>query len=227
MDPLDFIFILLILGVLTIVIAILRFHGLLPIDTFDAWLAAADNHIDISFLQLFSLKWNNINPKKMVNALIKLVRNGYIVKLEQLETHHLKGGKIDDVVKALTETSNKSLRSSLNLIDKDFCKLLMHAQPFIINISPVTATSRNNRTIVLSAEITLQESFEKMGNTLGEETIIKRVYSALIDEIASIDLPRYGENAIIKDLLQFIQSQNLDSDTVYDIASIAISIISK
>ena len=99
-------------------VAISIFLSFVPLGL---WISALASGVHVSWATLIGMKIRRIQPKRLVEPLIKARKAGLNLTLSQLETHYLAGGNVDRVINALivaiAAKREKELASTFNELE--------------------------------------------------------------------------------------------------------------
>jgi len=98
---------ILVFAVLFAVVAIVVLASFAPLLAL--WIQALSANADVGFLHLVGMRLRRVSPKLIVASRIQAVRAGLDISTVQLESHHLAGGHVADVVRALAAAHSAGL----------------------------------------------------------------------------------------------------------------------
>ena len=93
--------------VLCAVVFIVMLASFVPL--FALWVQALSANAPVGFLHLVGMRLRRVSPKVIVMSRIQAVRAGLDISTVQLESHHLAGGHVADVVQALAAAHSAGL----------------------------------------------------------------------------------------------------------------------
>ena len=215
-----------------IAIAVVSILGLWIIFYFipvGLWFSALVSGVRISLLQLVLMRWRKIPPAIIVNNLISATKAGLTLLRNDLEAHHLAGGRVKAVVNALisADKANISLdfktATAIDLAGRDVLEAVqMSVKPKVINTPPVAAVAKDGIQLIAKARVTLRANIRQLVGGAGEETILARVGEGIVTSIGSAnDHKEVLENP--DSISRVVLSKGLDSGTAYEILSIDIA----
>ena len=217
---------------LVILIIFLNFIGL--------YIRALTSGAPVSFLTLIAMRLRNIPSSLIVNARITAVRAGINVKTEQLETHYLAGGNVNEVVRALIAADKAKLNLDFNsacaieLATSGSGKSVFEAvrtsvNPRVIDCpnpasgkTTIEAVAKDGIGLRARARVTVRTNLGRFVGGATEETIIARVGEGIVTTIGASDTYKdvlQAPDKISKTVLQ----RGLDSGTAFEILSIDIA----
>ena len=92
-----------ILGILLVVFLFLYF---IPVGL---WFTAIVSGVRVSIIQLFLMRIRKVPPSLIVNALINSTKAGLKLTSNELETHYLAGGNVNNVIRALISADKANI----------------------------------------------------------------------------------------------------------------------
>jgi uncharacterized protein YqfA (UPF0365 family) len=227
-----FIFIVTIVVALTFVIILFNFFGL--------WIRALMSGAPIPIAALIGMWFRKIPSALIVNGRITAVRAGIEVSTEQLETHYLAGGNIEQVVRALIAAKKAEITLSfdrccaIDLATLGTGKTVFDAvrtsvNPKVIDCpaassgkSTIDAVAKDGIGLKAKARVTVRTNLDRFVGGATEETIIARVGEGIVTTIGSAETYKdvlENPDKISKNVL----ARGLDSGTAFEILSIDIA----
>jgi len=225
---------LIILAVVVFIFAIILFNSL--VLWVRAWLSGAP----IGFLTPILMRLRTIPASVIVNARITAVRAGMGISTEELETHYLAGGNVNEVVRALIAAKKAGITLDFNkccaidLATSGSGKSVFEAvrtsvNPRVIDCpnaasgkNTIDAVAKDGIGLKAKARVTVRTNLDRFVGGATEETIIARVGEGIVTTIGSAS--SYKEvlenpDRISKNVL----ARGLDSGTAFEILSIDIA----
>ncbi len=216
----------LILTVAGILLALFFFLYLLPVNL---WFTAQLSGVKVSLLNLFLMRLRKVPPSLVVNALITSTKAGLNITSNDVETHFLAGGHVNNVIKALISADKANipltfkLATAIDLAGRDvFDAVQLSVNPRVINTPPVAAVAKDGIQLVAKARVTVRANINQLVGGAGEETILARVGEGIVTTIGSSvshKLVLENPDRISKTVLE----KGLDSGTAFEILSIDIA----
>jgi uncharacterized protein YqfA (UPF0365 family) len=165
----------------------------------------------------------------VVNALITSTKAGLSVTANEVETHYLAGGHVNNVIRALisAEKANIALdfkaATAIDLAGRDvFEAVQMSVNPKVIDTPPVTAVAKDGIQLIAKARVTVRANIKQLVGGAGEETILARVGEGVVSSIGSaINHKEVLENP--DQISKVVLSKGLDAGTAFEILSIDIA----
>lgn len=216
----------LILTIIGIVFALFLFLYLLPVNL---WFTAQLSGVRVSLVNLLLMRLRKVSPALVVNAMITSTKAGLNINSNEIETHYLAGGHVNNVIKALISADKANipldfkLATAIDLAGRDvFDAVQLSVNPRVINTPPVAAVAKDGIQLVAKARVTVRANINQLVGGAGEETILARVGEGIVTTIgSSINHKQVLENPdrISKTVLE----KGLDSGTAFEILSIDIA----
>ncbi len=193
------------------------------------WIKAVFSGVRISIVQLILMRIRKVPPAVVVNALINSTKAGLTITPNEIETHYLAGGNVDNVVKALISADKANIELSFQeatAIDlagrRVYDAVQMSVNPKVINTPPVTGVAKDGIQLEAKARVTVRANIRQLVGGAGEETILARVGEGIVTSIGSAtDHKAVLENpdSISRTVLQ----KGLDAGTAFEILSIDVA----
>jgi uncharacterized protein YqfA (UPF0365 family) len=201
-----------------------------------AWIAGA--HVSIS--NLIFMRLRGIPNTLIVNSRITAVRAGINISTEQLETHFLSGGNVEQVVRAMIAAQKAGIPLDFNrccaidLATLGSGKTVFEAvrtsvNPRVIDCpnpvagkTTIDAVAKDGIGLRARARVTVRTNLDRFVGGATEETIIARVGEGIVTTIGSATTYKEvleNPDRISKNVL----AKGLDSGTAYEILSIDIA----
>ncbi|HZG01310.1 MAG TPA: flotillin-like protein FloA [Chitinophagales bacterium] len=209
-----------------ILLAILLFFYFIPLNL---WITAVFSGAKISIAQLIFMRIRKVPPSLVVNALINSTKAGLQVTANDIETHYLAGGNVNNVIRAIISADKANIpltwksATAINLAGRDvFEAVQMSVMPKVIDTPPVSAVAKNGIQLICKARVTVRTNINKLVGGAGEETILARVGEGIVSSIGSADSHKdVMENP--DSISKLVLSKGLDAGTAFEILSIDIA----
>lgn len=216
-------YIVIIVGVIVLLWILLY---LIPIAL---WFQALVSGVRISLLQLIFMRWRKVPPTIIVSAMIEGSKAGIQLKRDDLEAHHLAGGRVSQVVHALVSASKANIELPFNMataIDlagrEVFEAVQMSVNPKVIDTPPVTAVAKDGIQLISKARVTVRANIKQLVGGAGEDTVLARVGEGIVSSIGSSqDHKKVLENPDF--ISKVVLEKGLDAGTAFEILSIDIA----
>lgn len=151
------------------------------------------------------------------------------VNANQLESHLLSGGRVDNVVDALIAAHRANLdltferAAAIDLAGRDvFEAVRMSVNPKIIETPWISAVAIDGIEVKVIAKVTVRANLSRLVGGAGENTIVARVGEGIVTTVGSSK----SHKAVLENpdsISQTVLSKGLDSGTAFEILSIDIA----
>lgn len=193
------------------------------------WISAAAAGVKVGIFNLIGMRLRRVAPIKIVNPLIKAVKAGLDLNINQLEAHYLAGGNVDRVVNALIAAQRAEIplsferAAAIDLAGRDVLEAVqMSVNPKVIETPLVAAIAKDGIELKAKARVTVRANIDRLVGGAGEQTIIARVGEGIVTTIGSSNTHKEvleNPDRISKTVL----NKGLDSGTAFEILSIDIA----
>lgn len=214
------------IGPFLVIIFLFVFLTMVPIGL---WITARFSGVPISMAALVAMRFRKVRPTLIVNALIKSHQAGISINSQDLESHYLSGGDVNQVVDALiaAERANIELTfeqaAAMNLAGRNvFEAVQVSVTPKVINTPKISAVAQNGIEVLVIAKVTVRANIDRLVGGAGEETIIARVGEGIVTTVGS----SHSHSEVLEnpDLIsKTVLEKGLDSGTAFEILSIDIA----
>lgn len=209
-----------------IIIGLIILLNIVPVGL---WISAISAGVNVSIFSLIGMRLRRVKPDRIIKPLIKGTKAGLMVTSNQLESHLLSGGRVDNVVDALIAAHRANLELSferaaaIDLAGRNvFEAVRMSVTPKIIETPWISAVAIDGIEVKVIARVTVRANLARLVGGAGEETIIARVGEGIVTTV--------GSSTTHKEVLenpdrisQVVLSKGLDSGTAFEILSIDIA----
>ena len=193
------------------------------------WITAVFSNVRISIFDLITMRLRKVPPSVVVNALINSTKAGLSVTKNEIETHFLAGGHVNNVMKAMISADKASIplsfkmATAIDLAGRDVADAVqLSVNPRVIDTPPVSAVAKNGIQLVVKARVTLRANINQLVGGAGEETILARVGEGIVTTIGSAaDHKSVLENP--DQISKTVLNKGLDAGTAFEILSIDIA----
>lgn len=216
--------------VLIIVAAVVAFFAiLLSLIPIGLWISAIAAGVKVSLVGLVGMKLRRVEPAKIVIPLIKSIKAGLNVTINQLETHYLAGGNVNRVADALIAAQKARIplefetAAAIDLAGRDVLEAVkMSVNPKVIETPIISAVAKDGIEVKAKTKITVRANIARLIGGAGEATIIARVGEGIVTSVGSA--ASYKEVLENPDLIsQTVLKKGLDAGTAFEILSIDIA----
>src|SRR5690625_545042 len=208
------------------VIALFLFLYILPLNL---WFTAQLSNVRIGLLNLVLMRLRKVPPSLITNAMITATKAGLNITSNDIETHYLAGGNVNNVIKALISADKANipldfkLATAIDLAGRDvFDAVQLSVNPRVISTPPVAAVAKDGIQLIAKARVTVRANINQLVGGAGEETILARVGEGIVTTIGSAGNHKEvleNPDTISKTVL----AKGLDSGTAFEILSIDIA----
>ena len=208
------------------VILILMFFSFIPVGL---WISAISAGVKVKLFSLVGMRLRRVRPALVINPLIKGTKAGLELSQNQLESHLLSGGRVNNVVDALIAAHRAQIdlpfekAAAIDLAGRDvFEAVRMSVMPKIIETPMISAMAINGTEIKALAKVTVRANISRLVGGAGEDTIIARVGEGIVTTIGSSS----SHKEVLENpdrISQTVLKKGLDAGTAYEILSIDIA----
>ena len=216
----------LLLVIVGAIIFILLFLYFVPVNL---WITAVFSNVRISIMNLILMRLRNVPPSIVVNAMINSTKAGLNVTTNEIETHYLAGGNVNNVIKALISADKANIpltfkmATAIDLAGRDVADAVqLSVNPRVIDTPPVSAVAKNGIQLIVRARVTVRANINQLVGGAGEETILARVGEGIVTTIGSA----YDHKTVLENpdqISKVVLSKGLDAGTAFEILSIDIA----
>lgn len=217
---------LMFIKIVSFVVILIILFSFLPVGL---WITSRFSGVSISMARLVAMRLRKVSPRVIVSALIKSHQAGIDLNADNLESHYLSGGDIDQVVNALiaAERANLDLdfqkAAAINLAGRDVLNAVqVSVTPKIINTPNIAAVAKDGIEVKAIAKVTVRANINRLVGGAGDDTIIARIGEGIVTTIGSADdHKKVLENPDL--ISETVIKKGLDEGTAYEILSIDIA----
>lgn len=214
------------IGIIFVIILIMFFLHFIPVGL---WISAISAGVNVSIFSLVGMRLRRVRPERIIKPFIKVSKAGIALSANQLESHYLSGGRVDNVVDALIASHRANLEltfekaAAIDLAGRDvFEAVRMSVTPKIIETPWISAVAINGIEVRVIARVTVRADLGRLVGGAGEETIIARVGEGIVTTVGSSN----SHKEVLENpdkISQTVLSKGLDSGTAFEILSIDIA----
>ena len=200
---------------------------ILPINL---WITAVFSDVRVSLINLVFMRFRKVPPGLIVRSLILATKAGIKgITTEQLETHFLAHGHLEQVIKALIVADKANIgldfkqATAIDLAGRDVLRAVqLSVTPYIIRVPAITAVSVDGIQLIAEARVTVRTNIRQLVGGAGEETIQARVGQGIISRIgAAANYMEVLEKP--EEISKRVLENGLDAGTAFEILSIDIA----
>ncbi|MBP1754999.1 MAG: hypothetical protein H6Q59_1397 [Firmicutes bacterium] len=212
------------IGLISLIIVL--FFTFVPVGL---WISCLAANVKVSIFNLVGMRLRRVVPSKIVLPLIKAIKAGITVNVNQLEAHYLAGGNVDSVINALIAAERAGIElhfekaAAIDLAGRDvFDAVRMSVNPKVIETSNVSAVAKDGIELLVKARVTVRANLERLVGGAGEATVLARIGEGIVTTVGSAKSHKEVlENP--DDISKRVLSKGLDSGTAFEILSIDIA----
>ncbi len=227
--------IIIIIAIVTI--AILAF--VLPV--LGLWVRATFSGVKVKiWADLVGMKLRRVPPSQVILAYISGDRAGIEISTEQLESHYLSGGSMQNVVRAMIAADKASIElkfqqaAAIDLAGRNIVdavqtsvnpKVIDCPDPSKTTSGMLDAVAKDGIRLLVKARVTVRTNLESLVGGATEDTIVARVGQGIVSAIGSMESYKNvleNPDAISRRVLD----SGLDAQTAFEIVSIDIADVS-
>lgn len=200
------------------------------------WFQAFMSNAGVSMFDLFGMKFRKVDARTIVLSKIRAVKAGLEITTNDLETHYLAGGRVQNVITSLIAAD----RARMNLGFRTACAIdlagrdvldAVHTSvnPKVIDCPSVVsgkitidAVAKDGIQLKARARVTVRTNIERLVGGATEETIVARVGEGIVTSIGSAE----SYKAVLENpdvISKRVLEKGLDAGTAFEILSIDIA----
>ena len=209
--------------IITVIVSIVLLVALFYYVPVGLWITAQFSGVRISIGQLIGMRLRRVQPKIIVDELIKAKKaNLKDVKFNSIEAHYLAKGNVNTVVDALISAKNAGIvltfdqAAAIDLAGRDVLQAVRDSvNTKVIDSPAIEAVAKDGIQLIVVARITVRAHLEKLVGGAGEETVVARVGQGIVASIGSSET----HEAILADpdlISDRILTEGLTAFTAFD-----------
>ena len=215
-----------VITIFAIIVIISIFLSFVPLGL---WISAISAGVKVSIASLVGMRMRRVSATRIIRPLIKAQKAGMDVNANQLESHLLSGGHVDNVVDALIAAHRANLdlsferAAAIDLAGRNvFEAVKMSVTPKIIETPWISAVAIDGIEVKVIAKVTVRANLARLVGGAGEETIIARVGEGIVTTVGS---SQHHKSVLENpDLIsRTVLDKGLDNGTAFEILSIDIA----
>ena len=215
-----------VITIFAIIVIISIFLSFVPLGL---WISAISAGVKVSIASLIGMRMRRVSATRIIRPLIKAQKAGMDVNANQLESHLLSGGHVDNVVDALIAAHRANLdlsferAAAIDLAGRNvFEAVKMSVTPKIIETPWISAVAIDGIEVKVIAKVTVRANLARLVGGAGEETIIARVGEGIVTTVGS---SQHHKSVLENpDLIsRTVLDKGLDDGTAFEILSIDIA----
>ena len=200
------------------------------------WIQAFMSNANVSLFELIGMKFRKVDARVMVMSKIRAVKAGLGLSTNDLETHYLAGGRVQNVVSSLIAADRARIdlgfktACAIDLAGRDVLEAVhTSVNPKVIDCPSTTsgkhsieAVAKDGIQLKAKARVTVRTNIARLVGGATEETIIARVGEGIVTSIGSAE----NYKAVLENpdtISKRVLERGLDSGTAFEILSIDIA----
>ena len=202
---------------------------MLVLVPFKLWFRAFVSSAHISMFKLIGMKLRKVDCQLITLNYITARKAGLKITVDELETHFMAGGSVENVVKALVAAFSANIdltvqkAKAIDLAGRDVYEAVRNTVvPKIIETPEISAVAKDGIELIVKAKVTVVSNMLMQISGAGEDTIIARVGEGIVTTVGSTD-----SHKMILESPELIYStvleKGLDRGTAYYISSLDIA----
>ena len=202
---------------------------ILALVPFRLWFRAFVSSAHISMVKLIGMKLRKVDCQLITLNYITARKAGLKISVDELETHFMAGGSVENVVKALVAAFSANIdltvqkAKAIDLAGRDVYEAVRNTVvPKIIETPEISAVAKDGIELIVKAKVTVVSNMLMQISGAGEDTIIARVGEGIVTTVGSTD-----SHKMILESPELISStvleKGLDRGTAYYISSLDIA----
>ncbi|MFX4263456.1 flotillin-like protein FloA [Pelotomaculum propionicicum] len=214
------------LMIFLVLIGVVVIFSFIPVGL---WISALAAGVRVGIITLIGMRLRRVPPARIVNPLIKSIKAGLNISVNELEAHYLAGGNVDRVVNALIAAERAAIpllferAAAIDLAGREvFQAVQMSVNPKVIETPLVSAVAKDGIEVKVIARVTVRANIDRLVGGAGEETILARVGEGVVTTVGSAESHKHVlENPDL--ISRTVLSKGLDAGTAFEILSIDIA----
>jgi uncharacterized protein YqfA (UPF0365 family) len=193
------------------------------------WFTSVASGVPVSIGALIGMRFRRVPPALIVNQLITARKAGLSLTVDQLQSHFMAGGNVENVVRAMIAAQRAQIpldwqrAAAIDLAGRNVLEALQTSvNPKVIETPIFQGVAQNGIQLNVKARITVRSNLDRYVGGAGEPTIIARVGEGVVSAVgAAVDHKEVLEypDRISKTVL----AKGLDAGTAFEIVSIDIA----
>ncbi|GAC1357312.1 MAG: flotillin-like protein FloA [Vulcanimicrobiaceae bacterium] len=216
-------------AVIMIFVLIILFFVFLYYFPIGLWIRTIAAGVPLSIVSLIRMRLIGIPPSVIVNNLVRARKAGLALTVDQMQSHFLAGGNVENVVLAMIAAQRAQIplewqrAAAIDLAGRNVLEALQTSvNPKVIETPIFQGVAQNGIQLNVKARITVRSNLDRYVGGAGEPTIVARVGEGVVSAVgAAIDHKEVLEypDRISKAVL----AKGLDAGTAFEIVSIDIA----
>jgi len=208
-------------------------------QVFSLWLQAFMSHAEVTIFELIGMRFRKVDARSIVLSKIRAVKAGLPITTNDLETHYLAGGRVQNVITALIAADRARIdlgfktACAIDLAGRDVLDAVhTSVNPKVIDCpsessgkASIEAVAKDGIQLKARARVTVRTNIARLVGGAIEETIIARVGEGIVTSIGSANTYKdVLENPA--EISKRVLAKGLDAGSAFEILSIDIAEVS-
>lgn len=210
-------------------VAIILFFTFLYYFPIGLWLRTVAAGVPLSISSLIRMRIIGIPPSVIVNNLVRSRKAGLQLTVDQMQSHYLAGGNVENVVLAMIAAQRAQIplewqrASAIDLAGRNVLEALQTSvNPKVIETPIFQGVAQNGIQLNVKARITVRSNLDRYVGGAGEPTIVARVGEGVVSAVgAAVDHKEVLEYP--DRISKMVLAKGLDAGTAFEIVSIDIA----
>ena len=225
--------------IISVVIILVMLAFILPV--IGLWVRATFSGVKVKIWgDLVGMKLRHVPPNQVILTYISAAKAGIEISTNQLESHYLAGGSMQNVVRAMIAADKANIKlkfqqaAAIDLAGRDIIdavqtsvnpKVIDCPDPAKSSTGMLDAVAKDGIRLLVKARVTVRTNLESLVGGATEDTIIARVGQGIVSAIGS--MPSYKDALENPDSIsRRVLDSGLDAQTAFEIVSIDIADVS-
>src|SRR3546814_16652594 len=138
------------------------------------------------------MRLRKVPPALVVNGMITSTKAGLNLTSNEIETHYLAGGNVNNVIKALISADKANIpldfkmATAIDLAGRDVSDAVqLSVTPRVIDTPPVSAVAQDGIQLIATARVPVRTNIRQLVGRAGEETILASVGEGIVSTLGS------------------------------------------
>ncbi len=209
-----------------VIIVLIAFLYYVPVGL---WFTSVASGVPVSIGSLIGMRFRRVPPSLIVNTLITARKAGLSLTADQLQSHYMAGGNIENVVRAMIAAQRAQIplewqrAAAIDLAGRNVLEALQTSvNPKVIETPIFQGVAQNGIQLNVKARITVRSNLDRYVGGAGEPTIIARVGEGVVSAVgAAVDHKEVLEYP--DRISKMVLAKGLDAGTAFEIVSIDIA----
>ncbi|MHB8177384.1 MAG: flotillin-like protein FloA [Vulcanimicrobiaceae bacterium] len=210
-------------------VAVILFFTFLYYFPVGMWIRTMAAGVPLGLISLVRMRFIGIPPGVIVTNYVRARKAGLDVNVDQMQSHYLAGGNLENVTLALIAAQRAQIplawqrAAAIDLAGRNVVEALQTSvNPKVIETPIFQGVAQNGIQLNVKARVTVRSNLDRYVGGAGEQTIIARVGEGVVAAVgAAVDHKQVLEypDSISKAVL----AKGLDAGTAFEIVSIDIA----